>query len=183
MQIMLLLLLVNPWQLENKVESLRILRLKGLYPKLLLDALFFFLLLFHYVTQFYVFYLLLLLLLSRFSRVRLCATPQMAAHQAPQSLGFSRQEHWSGLSLPSLIQALGQYILATLVNTYYTQNACQLCSFKYNFLLEKIYNLPERNRHIHLEGQGVEQAVPKSVSKKYMFHVQRLKKDEKSIQF
>ena len=38
-----------------------------------------------------------LLLLSRFSRVRLCATPQMATHQAPPSLGFSRQEHWSGL--------------------------------------------------------------------------------------
>ena len=42
-----------------------------------------------------------LLLLSRFSRVRLCATPQMAAHQAPPSLGFSRQEHWSGLPFPS----------------------------------------------------------------------------------
>ena len=35
---------------------------------------------------------LLLLLLSHFSRVRLCATP---------SLGFSRQEHWSGLPFPS----------------------------------------------------------------------------------
>ena len=44
---------------------------------------------------------LLLLLLSRFSRVRLCATPQTAAHQAPLSLGFSRQEHWSGLPFPS----------------------------------------------------------------------------------
>ena len=44
---------------------------------------------------------LLLLLLSRFSRVRLCATPWMAAHQAPPSLGFSRQEHWSGLPFPS----------------------------------------------------------------------------------
>ena len=41
------------------------------------------------------------LLLSRFSRVRLCATPKMAAHQAPPSLGFSRQEHWSGLPFPS----------------------------------------------------------------------------------
>ena len=41
--------------------------------------------------------LLLLLLLSRFSHVRLCATPETAAHQAPPSLGFSRQEHWSGL--------------------------------------------------------------------------------------
>ena len=45
--------------------------------------------------------LLLLLLLSRFSRVRLCATPQTAAHQAAPSLGFSRQEHWSGLPFPS----------------------------------------------------------------------------------
>ena len=39
----------------------------------------------------------MLLLLGRFSRVRLCATPQTAAHQAPPSLGFSRQEPWSGL--------------------------------------------------------------------------------------
>ena len=44
---------------------------------------------------------LLLLLLSRFSRVQLYATPETAAHQAPPSLGFSRQEHWSGLSFPS----------------------------------------------------------------------------------
>jgi len=35
---------------------------------------------------------LLLLLLSHFSCVRLCATPETAAHQAPPSLGFSRQE-------------------------------------------------------------------------------------------
>ena len=41
------------------------------------------------------------MLLSRFSRVRLCATPQTAAPQAPLSLGFSRQEHWSGLPFPS----------------------------------------------------------------------------------
>ena len=46
-------------------------------------------------------WLLLLLLLSRFSHVRLCATPLTAAHQAPPSLGFSRQEHWSGLPFPS----------------------------------------------------------------------------------
>ena len=44
---------------------------------------------------------LLLLLLSRFSRVRLCATPETAAHQAPLPLGFSRQEHWSGFPFPS----------------------------------------------------------------------------------
>ena len=42
-----------------------------------------------------------MLLLSHFSCVRLCATPQTAAHQAPPSLGFSRQEHCSGLPFPS----------------------------------------------------------------------------------
>ena len=47
--------------------------------------------------------LLLLLLLSRFSHIRLCATPETAAHQAPPSLGFSRQKHWSGLPFPSPI--------------------------------------------------------------------------------
>ena len=35
------------------------------------------------------------------SRVRLLATPRTAAHQAPPSMGFSRQEYWSGLPLPS----------------------------------------------------------------------------------
>ena len=44
---------------------------------------------------------LLLLLLSHFSRVRLCATPWTAAYQASPSMGFSRQEHWSGLPFPS----------------------------------------------------------------------------------
>ena len=44
---------------------------------------------------------LLLLLLSRFSRVRLCAIPSTASYQAPLSLGFSRQEHWSELPFPS----------------------------------------------------------------------------------
>ena len=45
--------------------------------------------------------MLLLLLLSRFSRVRLLATPWTAAYQAPPSMGFSRQEYWSGVPLPS----------------------------------------------------------------------------------
>ena len=35
------------------------------------------------------------------SRVRLFATPQTAAHQAPLSMGLSRQEYWSGLPCPS----------------------------------------------------------------------------------
>ena len=35
------------------------------------------------------------------SRVRLLATPRTAAYQAPRSMGFSRQEYWSGVPLPS----------------------------------------------------------------------------------
>ena len=55
-----------------------------------------------------IFYLLLLLLLSRFSRVRLCATPWTAAYQASPSVGFSRQEHWSGLPFPSPMHDSGK---------------------------------------------------------------------------
>ena len=35
------------------------------------------------------------------SCVRLFVTPRAVAHQAPQSMGFSRQEYWSGLPFPS----------------------------------------------------------------------------------
>ena len=41
------------------------------------------------------------LTLSHFSRIRLSATPWTMARQAPLSIGFSRQEYWSGLSFPS----------------------------------------------------------------------------------
>ena len=39
--------------------------------------------------------------LSHFSCVRLSATPWTMARQSPLSMGFSRQEHWSGLPFPS----------------------------------------------------------------------------------
>ena len=55
--------------------------------------------LYHWVWVYYI-----MLLLSRFSCVQLCATPQTAAHQAPPSLGYSRQEHWSGLPFLSSMQ-------------------------------------------------------------------------------
>ena len=46
----------------------------------------------------------IIILLRRFSRVRLCETPWTAAYQASPSLGFSREEHWSGLPFPSPMQ-------------------------------------------------------------------------------
>ena len=42
------------------------------------------------------------------SRVRLLATPWTAAYQAPPSMGFSRQEYWSGVPLPSPTITLGK---------------------------------------------------------------------------
>ena len=41
------------------------------------------------------------------SRVRLFVTPWTVAYQAPLSMGFSRQEYWSGLPFPSPKQLLG----------------------------------------------------------------------------
>ena len=39
-------------------------------------------------------------MLSLFSHVQLFATPWTVAHQAPVSMGFSRQKYWSGLPFP-----------------------------------------------------------------------------------
>ena len=56
------------------------------------------------------------------SRVQLLATPWTAAHQASPSLGFSRQEYWSGVPLPSptyvyiLFQILFHYVLSQGIN-------------------------------------------------------------------
>ena len=41
-------------------------------------------------------------ILSQFSHVQVFVTPCTVAHQAPLSMGFPRQEYWSGLPFPSL---------------------------------------------------------------------------------
>ena len=51
-----------------------------------------------------------------FSRVRLLATPWTATYQASPSMGFSRQEYWSGLPLPSPI-----ICLSNLKNNWWRQ--------------------------------------------------------------
>ena len=56
---------------------------------------------FNFLLQTIFYSFILLLLLSHFSRVQHCATQQTAAHQAPPSVGFSRQEDWSGVPSPS----------------------------------------------------------------------------------
>ena len=53
--------------------------------------------------------MLLLLLLSHFSHVQLLVAPWTAAYEAPLSMGFPRQEYWSGVPLPSLASQNGCY--------------------------------------------------------------------------
>ena len=50
------------------------------------------------------------------SRVRLFTTPWTAAYQAPPSMGFSRQEYWSGVPSPSLKSFLGGKISVSYWN-------------------------------------------------------------------
>ena len=49
------------------------------------------------------------------SHVRLLVTPWTAAHQAPPSMGFSRQEYWIGVSLPSLSRYIEPSVGRSLV--------------------------------------------------------------------
>ena len=42
------------------------------------------------------------------SHVQVFATPWTVAHQAPLSMGFSRQEYWRGLPFPSPVKVLGE---------------------------------------------------------------------------
>ena len=50
------------------------------------------------------------------SRVWLLATPGTAAYQAPPSMGFSRQEYWSGVPLPSPTQAFRAALFAATLS-------------------------------------------------------------------
>ena len=52
-------------------------------------------------------------------RVRLLATPWTAAYQAPPSMGFSRQEYWSGVPLPSPNDFLITHNLILFVKIYH----------------------------------------------------------------
>ena len=52
------------------------------------------------------------------SRVRLLATPWSTAYQAPLSMGFSRQEYWSGMPLPFLLSTLQHKYVDTFSHTH-----------------------------------------------------------------
>ena len=52
------------------------------------------------------------------SRVQLLATPWTAAYQDPLSMGFSRQEYWNGVPLPSPSKMLVMFYFLTLLGTW-----------------------------------------------------------------
>ena len=56
------------------------------------------------------------------SRIRLLETPWTAAHQAPPSMGFSRQEYWSGVPLPSPREGLRKVRKQSFLNKLGTSN-------------------------------------------------------------
>ena len=72
------------------------------------------------------------------SRIRLLATPWTAAYQAPPPMGFSRQEYWSGVPLPSPIH---NHILHWIY--------CHLCSTSSNILQCHLWNLYKSHHKIH----------------------------------
>ena len=65
------------------------------------------------------------------SGVRFLVTPWTAAHQAPLSMGFSRQEYWSGVPLPSPMMVLDYQKMTGVYFTQkthvYTQHNISLC--------------------------------------------------------
>ena len=68
------------------------------------------------------------------SRVRLFVTPWTAAYQAPLSMGFSRQEYWSGMPLPSPTVCAIQYISHSI---YYTVHITQHILYSIHYICYK----------------------------------------------
>ena len=71
------------------------------------------------------------------SQVRLLATPWTAAHQAPPSMGFSRQEDWTGVPLPSLPISYSPHHVQTRFQR------------KLTLLIESVIILPSGNSDCH----------------------------------
>ena len=77
------------------------------------------------------------------SSVRLLAAPRTAAYQAPPSIGFSRQEYWSGLPLPSPIYDKPTANIILIVEKLKalplrsgTRQGCPFLSLLFNIVLE-----------------------------------------------
>ena len=74
------------------------------------------------------------------SRFRLFVTPWTAAHQASSSMGFSRQEYWSAVPLPSLY-----LVLVTIKNNY---GKPKESDFRIQYLCYFSKNYDHKNIHV-----------------------------------
>ena len=83
------------------------------------------------------------------SPVRLLATPWTAAYQAPPSMGFSRQEYWSGVPLPSLSMIVKQDRWNRIISVHVAARAIvSLFSWSSNIL--RFFFLAHRGQLLHL---------------------------------
>ena len=88
--------------------------------------------------------------LSCFIHVQLFVTPWTVARQAPVSMGFSRQEYWSGLPCPPPGNLLNPGIKPTLIGGFFTAS-----SIWENNLLRYLYNQQRKEYHcIRYQNQG-----------------------------
>ena len=106
-------------------------------------------------TSFNVIFSLVLLLLNHFSHIQLLATPWTIACQAPLSIGFSRQEYWSGLTcpppgnLPNRGIKPASLTFPALAGRYFTTRATwedYVCVCIYMYMCVYIYT----HTHIHI---------------------------------
>ena len=67
----------------------------------------------------------------------LCDPPELAAHQAPPSLGFSRQEHWSGLPFPSSMHESEKWKWShSVMSNFSNPMDCSLPGFSVNGIFQ-----------------------------------------------
>ena len=81
------------------------------------------------------------------SCVRLFATPWSAAYQAPPSKGFSRQEYWSGVPLPSRSE-IGR-LLPTLERQCFQEHQARVTAAPCGYLWE-LHCAAARNSHARM---------------------------------
>ena len=86
------------------------------------------------------------------SRVRPSATPWTAAYQAPPSTGFSRQEYWSGVPLPSLYRnwttEMALYRNGTIVHPIFQVSNLRVISDSSIFLTSCTQGLPRDRKKL-----------------------------------
>ena len=90
------------------------------------------------------------------SRVWLLATPWTAAYQAPPSMGFSRQEYWSGVPLPSPSPQL--LVTISILFSYQAYRHQGLCNCP--FVLDFSFSRKLRDRLTHLQAAGLTSLFP-----------------------